>query len=397
MRTVIAMFTLIRLAFARQLASPLLHVHVRSQSRGLPLMGEGRDEGYNNIFNYRVLAAIFFFSIFAFVENSYNQTFLPNNSISLDTTGSNKDTTSPVVPYSIVADSMVKVKKMQDSMQTQKKQGGLTKPVPAFDSASRFLTHPYFSIGIGWGLGSFPLLSDWQGALPDSAGTILPLNPDTLGFKVTEPVNTYNILFPVYLSFTPFVYRKSSVAFEGSFFFIGKSQQATLQHDTLPAKIDYKQSMNCFGFSAGAFYRHQIDERYFKIDKVDRTSFIFGLSVLPYLHLSKNESISSSGINDSVVFAAHGRLQNFHAWGMGGSWRIGICSQQTLSATSGIEISLSYIGRYMGVFRENNTYLLNKDINPSADNPASKLSSLSNTVEIRLEFLSGKRYKAESK
>jgi hypothetical protein len=298
------------------------------------------------------------------------------------------------VPYSIVADSLVKAKKAQDSMSlTQKKQGVVTKFAPAADSASRFLSHPYFSMGIGWGLGSFPILTDWQNALPDSAGTILPLNPDTLGFKTTEQVNTYNILFPLNISYTPFVYSKSSVAFEGSFFFIGKSLQATLQHDTFPEKINYKQSLNCYGFSVGTFYRRQIDERYFKIDKVDKSSFIVGLSVLPYVHISKSESISPSGISDSVFSAANSRLQNFHAWGMGGAWRIGVCSQQSLSATSGMEISLSYIGRYMGIFRANSGFLLNKDINPSSDNPTNKLSSLSNTVEIRLDFLLGKKQK----
>jgi hypothetical protein len=295
-----------------------------------------------------------------------------------------------------MADSVLKAEKLQDSMQTPKKQVIPAKSVPNIDTISRFLSLPFFSFGIGWGLGSFPVLSDWQNAVPDSAGDILPLNPDTLGFKITEPVNTYNILFPLYIAYTPFVYSKSSVAFEGSFFFIGKSLQATLQHDTLPAKIIYRQSLNCYGFSAGVFYRHQISERYFRIEKVDRTSFILGLSALPYVHLSKSESISPSGISDSVVFAASERLRNFRAWGMGGSWRIGVSTQQTLSATSGLEISLSYIGRYMGYFREKSGYLLNNDINPASDNSSARLSSLSNTVEIRLEFLFGKGKKTEA-
>jgi hypothetical protein len=282
-------------------------------------------------------------------------------------------------------------------MQAAKKQNAPGKSVQTIDTSSRFLTHPYFGIGVGWDLGSFPVLSDWQNTLPDSASAILPLNPDTLGFAITEPVNTYNILFPVYFSYTPFVYSRSSVAFEGSFFFIGKSIQATLQHDTFPEKINYHQSMNFYGFSAGIFYRHQIGEQYFRIDKIDRTSFILGISILPYYHLSQSETISASGIGDSVVSAATNRLRNYHAWGMGGGWRIGVGSQKSLSATSGVEVSVSYIGRYMAMFKRNNGYLLTKDISPSAGNPAERLSSLSNTFEIRLDFLFGKRQKNEPK
>lgn len=348
-----------------------------------------------NVFKFRVLAVIFFLSILSIAENSSGQSNLPDNSIALDTTKSSlQDTTPPATPYSLVADSALKAEKRQDSMQTPKKQG-VPAPAPAADSGWRLLTRPYFNIGMGWGLGSFPLLADWQNALPDSAGAILPLNPDTLAFKIKEPVNTYNILFPIYFSYTPFIYSSSSVGFEGSFFFIGKSIQATLQHDTLPARIDYKQSMNCYGFSAGVFYRRQLNERYFKIEKVDRTSFLFGLSVLPYVGLTKKESIAWTGVSDSVALAARAGLKNFGAWGAGGSLRVGISSQQTLSPTSGLEISLSYIGRYMGFFRDNGAYLLNKDINPSSDNPANRLSSLSNTVEIRLEFLAGKKTRPE--
>jgi hypothetical protein len=327
-------------------------------------------------------------SIFAVVASG--QTSTTSSSISLDTAKAlHQDTIPAVTPFSVVADSMANFKRMQDSMLTKKKPGAKT--AAAVDTISQFLSHPYFGVGIGWGLGSFPVLTQWQNAVPDSTGAILPMNPDTLGFTITEPVNTYNILFPIYLSYTPFVFSRSSVAFEGSFFFIGKSLQATLQHDTFPEKINYQQSMNCYGFTAGVFYRRQIGERYFRIEKVDKTFFVFGVSVLPYFHLSKSESISASGVSDSVVSAATARLQNFHAWGMGGAWRIGISTQQSLSKTSGMEISLSYIGRYAGEFRKNGAYLLNRDIDPSAEDPGTRLSTLSSAVEIRLDFLFGKR------
>jgi hypothetical protein len=187
------------------------------------------------------------------------------------------------------------------------------------------------------------------------------------------------------------------VSFDASFFFIGNSLQATLQKDTFPEKINYKQSLNCYGFTVGAYFRHEIDERYFKIDKVDKTSFILGVGILPFFHLSKNESISSTGIGDSVIDAASGRLRTLNAGGMGGAWRIGIGSQMAVSATSGMDVSVCYVGRYVGSLWQNSSYLQDKDINPTANKPETRLSMLSNTVEIRLEFLFGKRQKSTSK
>jgi hypothetical protein len=343
---------------------------------------------------------VFCFAVLILSGSSFCQSLLPPvNAPSLhkDTTAmaTTKDSSltgiSRLKPDSLSTDSALRLTKKPDTLQMIKKQGVQTKSTPAIDTISRVLTHPYFGVGIGWGLGSFPILTQWQNAVPDSVGAILPLNPDTLGFKITEPINTYNILFPIYISYTPFVYSTSSVAFDASFFYIGKSLQATLQKDTFPERVDYRQSMNCYGFSAGVYYRRQIDERYFKIDKVDQTSFVVGLSVLPFCHVSKSESISPVGISDSVVFAASGRLRNFSAWGAGGGLRIGICSQKSLSASSAMEVSLSYIGRYMGEFRTSNGYLQNKDVDPSSDNPDDKVSSFSNTVEIRLDFLFGKK------
>jgi hypothetical protein len=262
-------------------------------------------------------------------------------------------------------------------------------PSQTEDTASLFLKTPYWNFGIGWALGSYDLLAEWQKNLPDSAKDILPVNPNALGFSIKEPVNTYIVFFPISLSFTPFVFRRSSLGFEGSFFYIGKTLQAELMHDTASGKINYSQSMNSFSFSAGVLYRQAIDEKYFRLENVDRTSFLLGVYAQPLVYISRESAINSTGISDSVVAAAQGMIKNLYARGFGAAWRIGVCSQKALSRTSGMEISISYTGRYTGYFSQNNRTLLKKDINPGAANPEEKLSYYSNTIEIRLEFLIG--------
>ncbi len=270
-----------------------------------------------------------------------------------------------------------------------KKTAAQKTPLVTQDTASRFLKTPYFSFGIGWALGSYDVFNPWQNQLPDSVQAILPVNPDTLGFTVIEPVNTYNILFPISISYTPLVYSRSSVSFEGSFCYIGKSLKAVLQRDTAAGKINYQQSMNSYTFNLGVLYRHAIDERYFKIEGVDRTSLLAGLYVLPYSYLSNETSISSRGIADSVVTAAAPYLKSYYAWGYGAGWRIGLTSQHALSRYSGMEISISYVGRYFGYFKTKEHPLSIGDINPSSSNAGDRLSFYSNMVEIRLEFILG--------
>ena len=208
-------------------------------------------------------------------------------------------------PAALSNDSLLK----KTALQLQKKTAVVE------DTASLFLKVPSVGFGIGWALGSVDIFADWQSNLPDSVQKILPSNPDTFGFSIKEPVNTYNILFPLSVSWTPLVYRRSSVSFEGSFCYIGKALQATLQHDTTSGKIDYRQSLDSYTFSLGVLYRYGLDQRYFRIEGVDRTSVIVGAYVLPYSYLSKQTSISWSGVPDSVILPAKAQLRNFYAWG----------------------------------------------------------------------------------
>jgi hypothetical protein len=316
---------------------------------------------------------------FFYVGHSYGQDMLQAKADSLyEPSGIQKGDSASTAAIKKTTDSSSSPSKWQNLSSSQDK-----------DTASLFLKTPYLNFGIGWALGSYDLLSEWQKNLPDSAKDILPVNPDTLGFSIKEPVNTYNVFFPISLSYTPFVYSRSSLGFEGSFFYIGKTLQAELMHDTASGKIDYSQTMNSISFSVGVLFRHAIDEKYFRLENVDRTSFLLGVYAQPIVYISRESSIKHSGINDSVVTAAESSIKNLYARGLGAAWRIGVCTQKALSRTSGMEISISYVGRYTGYFSRKEGMISKKDINPAAQNPDENFSFFSNTLEIRLEFLIG--------
>ncbi len=271
----------------------------------------------------------------------------------------------------------------------------------AEDTSYHFWRHPYWGIGAGWGLGSFPLFSEWQNGLPDSSAKLAGPGSAVPQFKVREPVNLYNIFWPLYISVTPFISERHALSLEGAAYFVfsGKSFKASLGtgQDSLPASVEWTQSCAATFFSIGFDYRRTIPEEYFKVENVQRTTANIGLSLVPLMHFSKSSSFSSNTLPDSTIAVLEGHLDNRSFNGIGGSWKIGISSLRRLSSKSGVEIGISYIGRYLGYFKSGRTRMLWKDLNPGFGRPDEKVSFLSHTFEISLVLQTGKAAPAKAK
>jgi hypothetical protein len=262
------------------------------------------------------------------------------------------------------------------------------------DTTYCFWQHPYWGIGAGWGLGSFPLFSEWQNGLPDSSVTIAGRGSAVPKFTVREPVNSYNIFWPLSVSVTPFVNERHALSLEGSFYFLfsGKSFKASLStgNDSLLSSVEWDQSCAVYFFSLGFDYRRAIPEEYFKVENVKRTTLNIGLSVVPLMRFTKQASYSSSNLPDSTIAILETKKDNRSFNGMGCCWKIGVSSLRKLSAKSGLEIGISYIGRYVGYFRKGSARMVWKDVNPSSGRPMGKVSFLSNTFELSLMLQTGK-------
>ena len=278
------------------------------------------------------------------------------------------------------------------------------KPLSAFDAAFSppnmedttyyFWRYPYWGIGAGWGLGSFPLFSEWQNGLPDSSAKLAGPSSAVPHFTIREPVNTYNIFWPLLVSVTPFISERHALSLEGSlyFLFLNKSYKASLTTgvDSLRSLVEWSQSCAAVFFSLGFDYRRVIPEEYFKVDNVKRTTANIGFSVIPLMHFTKSASFSAAGIPDSTIALLEKNIDNASFNGIGCSWKIGISSLRRLSSKSGLEISISYIGRYCGYFKNGKTRMLWKDLDPSYSRPNEKISFLSNTFELSLMLQTGK-------
>jgi hypothetical protein len=261
------------------------------------------------------------------------------------------------------------------------------------DTTYCFWNFPYWGVGAGWGLGSFPLFAEWIKGLPDSARDIV--GPDTTlkNFSVKEQADAYTILIPLTFYWTPLADERHSLSFEGSFFWINKSFQAYLQSgDTTVSRwVHWQQSMSAYSFSVGFNYKYNIPEQYFRVENVNRSSLLLGFSVDPLLLVDKSASFSSSGLADSTLARANAVLDKRNFRGVGCAWRLGFSSLHRLSTAKGLEISLVYSGRWYGYFKNGKTRTLWKDINPAASSPLENLSFLSSTFQISFALVSGKK------
>jgi hypothetical protein len=271
---------------------------------------------------------------------------------------------------------------------------GALQAVPDEDTAYAFWLHPFWGIGMGWGLGSNPLLTEWQSGLPDSAARLVGRGTKLSRFAIVEPVNSYNIFWPLQVSYTPLVTEGHSLSMDGSFYFLfaDKSFKAsvTAEGDSL-SKAILSQSCAVTFFSLGFTYRRSVPEEYFKVEGVKRTTGNIGLSLVPYMRFSKRSSFTTAGaIPDSCLAVLRGNVDNRTFGGFGLSWKAGISSLKKLSPKSGLEVGLTYVGRYMGNFRNGSERMLWKDVNPSSGKPGQKVSFLSHTFEISLTLQNGK-------
>jgi hypothetical protein len=267
------------------------------------------------------------------------------------------------------------------------------------DTSYRFWHHPYWGIGAGWGLGSFPLFSEWEIGLPDSSARLTGPGSAVPNFKVREPVNSYNIFWPLMASITPFMNQRHALSIEGAayFLFSGKSFKASLTgNDSAHSSLEWSQSCAATFFSVGLVYRRTIPEEYFKVENVQRTTANIGLSVVPLMHFSKRSSFTAGNIADSTLAAVEGKKDNRAFNGVGGAWNIGISALRRLSAKSGVEIGITYIGRYYGYFKNGSNRMLWKDLNPGYGRPGEKISFLSHTFEISLVLQTGKAGKTKT-
>jgi len=293
-----------------------------------------------------------------------------------------------------------------------------SQPVPAVrllpeagaDTAYAFWKKPFWGLGIGWTLGSYPLFPIWEkslaGALGDlslSSPVYLKLDrelPDSVSdwdtvklyHRIQEKPNTYNLAFPAGVMFTFHTGERSSWAVDGTFSFLHKTYQASVEDDSADNRIDIRQTLGHYLFTIGLTWSRSIPSALFSIDKTEKASLALGAAVSPVSYIEARAELSSRRTSLDTLFLAlkdsiGQQLPRMSAWGLGVSWKIGLATLRRYSDHSGLNAGLYYVGRWLYFFDATENEL--GRTGTAADNDV--LSCVCHRLLIQVELLRGRK------
>ena len=258
--------------------------------------------------------------------------------------------------------------------------------------------------GVGLSIGGAPVFSLWKDGLPASladAGlsdtsfreTVFPIDTLTLSFKSQKSPDVYNMMFPLSVGVGRLA-GKNRYAAAVSFTMLSKDARFTVGTGSgADSSIDISHSMSFYAFTLDLVYGRAIPDRYFSIDKSDRTDLIAGVSVSPFTGLSRVTGAGAApdsalsprlwALRDSV---ARGAL-SVSASGIAFGWRLGIAKMRRLSKKGGLEGRLCWCGTWSTAFNTPDGKLTEKEISPKSGAPDRNVSYVSNRFEISVALI----------
>ena len=327
------------------------------------------------------------------------------------------DTSAKAGPHDSVAkkDTTRAAKPLSDSGATQSVPGNNVptaikkNPLSATDS-SKASAKDSFDVrtgsiiggGIGLSIGSVQVFGLWKNGLPQSLADFgltdssfkLPGDTLQLAFTVKQEADVYNMIFPLTVSFGR-LFRTHRYEAAISFSMLSKTSQSSVSigNDSVGRRIDISQSLGLYSISFDFLYGTEIPIRYFSIDGADRTDFIAGVSITPFVSLSKTNDITGTdsasdprlwAVRDSIV----SRLNTVSATGIAFGWRLGIAKLRRLSKNGAIEGRICYCGTWSTLFRKPSAgSLTEKEISVKSGDPGRKVSWVSNRFEISVALV----------
>jgi hypothetical protein len=271
------------------------------------------------------------------------------------------------------------------------------------DTLYTFWLRPFWGLGAGFSLGSFPVFDVWQRGLPDSLGTfgipaitvikgIFP-NGDTLDtlhllYDEKVPPNAYTIYFPVTFSRYFGTSEKQYTAVDLSLFLLYKKLQAEIRDDSSTNRVSLKQSFGFYTCALWLRYQRSIPERYFTIGELRQSSISFGFDFHPLVYVRKKNTVTvEDGSNPLFVDfknRAAASLTESSEFGLGLSWKAGISAIKKYSSNTGLEVRLLYLGQWF-IFPGTNETAINQNAPSNKEN----YSFICHRLAVQMALLRG--------
>lgn len=254
----------------------------------------------------------------------------------------------------------------------------------------------YWGGGAGWALGSQEIFALWLKGMPRSliASVGDTTHLSRLKFSIKQPAPSYNSVFPVSFGVGWMPDSIHWISIETSLRSMRKEDQTRLSLDSTSSYAIMSQSLWQTAFSIGFTWRRCIPEEFFSINNVERSAFLVGLNVEPLNFLSLNKEMARTG-NDSLLLygtnTALDHTKTFSSFGVGLSWRIGICAVQAWSTSSGIELCALYLGNYCGYYFDHDRRIIRGDLYADDPKAYSPLSGVSHQLLVYCTLLKTKK------
>lgn len=278
--------------------------------------------------------------------------------------------------------------------------------IPAVDSFN-LDSGFYIGGGVGLSIGSGQVFTLWKNGiqshlsdfgLSDTSFLLAGGAGDTmkLVFRTQKAADVYNMMFPLSISAGRLAggHRYSAAV---SFTMLSKSSRLYVDigdnADSTGRRLDISQSMGLYAITLDLIYGRAIPDRFFSIDGSDRTDFIAGISVSPFIGLNRTSSTGAleDSVSDPRLWAlrdsvARG-LYSVSASGFALGWRLGVAKMRRLSVKGGVEGRLCYCGTWTANFRTPDGTLAEKEISPKSAAPDRKVSYVSHRFEISVSLI----------
>jgi hypothetical protein len=264
------------------------------------------------------------------------------------------------------------------------------------------LNGSWWGIRLGWTIGSYELVNQWQQALPDSLShftlndssfKVFDTTADSLRYIDTAPLKyvikelpgVYNISIPVALYFTKISdLRKTTVLL--SFAYVGKTQKSIITGliDSLSETVNIRQNLRTMSVSLEGNYSLPLPERYFKVEGVDKCYLTFGASLSSVIiNISNDVNYGGKSVRmDSIRSTISRTLGSKSAVGAALSFRAGINTIRALSKKSFVEFGITYQFSRNDYFYSDSDRLKKMWINPGVRDFEKPLAFFTNKIEF---------------
>jgi hypothetical protein len=265
------------------------------------------------------------------------------------------------------------------------------------------LAGTYLGFGVGLSVGTIPIFTKWQDALPDSmqrfgitplfGRDMVPGDTMFLRYRIAQPPDQFNFTLPFAVSVHN-INAGSATSYALSFFHTSKQFQAEIfpHLDTSNRRVHIHETLRYYSLTLEATYMKAIPPEFFSVDGAQQTFLSMSIGASPVNVMTRSGGVKADLAEDdlrmrAVADSARTRLGNLSANGMSFSWRIGFSTIRNYGQGGGLELGLYYGGSYTFRFYADGEQIMTGSINADDDNADKPLTFLSNRIEFKATFL----------